>query len=104
VKYTQQQLRRALRTARKLCDLDLTAEDLAAIADRIQHHHDHPNDVAFIERFTRRLTSWRVRIGRDWYRLQYDTHRHVVDAFNHKESERPDVGSESRVEVTDRQA
>ena len=95
----EQRRRRALRTAWRLCDLELTREDLVAIADRIRHHRDYPTDVEFVETLTRRLTLWRVRVGSDWYRLQYDTHRHCVDAFHAKESECADVGPESRVET-----
>jgi len=94
----QRQLRRALRTANKWCGIRLTVEDLAAVADRIQHHRDH-DDVAFIARISRRATLWRVRVGVAWYHVQYDTHRHAVEAFLNKESECPDVDPSARVDV-----
>jgi hypothetical protein len=94
----QRQRRRALRTANKWCGIQLTVEDLAALADRIQHHRDR-DDVLFLGRISRRATRWRVRIGVAWYHVQYDTQRHAVEAFLTKESECPDVDSSARVDV-----
>ncbi|MGH9238641.1 MAG: hypothetical protein ACRD3G_11445 [Vicinamibacterales bacterium] len=95
----QRQQRRALRTANKWCGIRLTLEDLAAIADRIQHHRDR-DDVAFVGRISRRATRWRVRVGAGWYHVQYDTHRHAVEAFLNKESECPDVDAQAPVDLS----
>jgi hypothetical protein len=89
--------RRCVRQAAHL-GLAIAGADLVMLADRIQHHRAYPDDVSFIERESRRLTTWSVRVGPARYRVSYDTHRHVVDAFIAKESERADVDSSTRVD------
>jgi len=93
--------RRCVRQAAHL-GLTITDGDLLMLADRIQHHSEYPDDVSFIERESRRLTTWSIRLGPARYRVSYDTHRHVVDAFIAKESERADVDPEDRLDPADR--